>query len=131
MAAALSDDAIVEATLERGEQTPFERAGLAVIRMCIAFREAPAGDADYWLDRIGLALGKFEPIFETRERQREHGKASGIARDPLARHPELVRRIRKMLKDGENPRQYVKRWAAEGGVSKSTLYQLIRRLQAE
>lgn len=130
-AAALSDDAIVEATLDRGEQTPFERAGLDVVRMCVAFREAPASDADTWLDRIGLALGKFEPIFEKRERQRKYGLASAAKRKPQDRRPEVFKLIRQALRRGENPSEYIADWRDNYSVPRSTLYRWINEVKSE
>ena len=132
---ALPDDAIVVATLDRGEQTAFERAGLAVIRACVALREAPAGDADLWLDRIGLALAEAEPMavagVALHERQRKHGQESGAARDPREKHPGLTMLIRKALLRGEKPRSYVADWCDEYGLSRSAVYALIRRIENE
>lgn len=132
---ALPDDAIVVATLDRGEQTAFERAGLAVIRACVALREAPAGDTDLWLDRIGLALAEVEPMavagVALHERQRKHGQESGAARDPREKHPGLTTLIRNALKRGEDPRAYVAEWRDEYDIGRSTLYDLIQRIERE
>lgn len=131
----LDDDAIVAATLDRRGQTAAERAGLAVVRLCIACREAPEGDAALWLDRLVLALAQAHPTMvagvELHERQRKHGKASGAARDPRTKHAGLAKLIRLAIRRGEKPRSYVAEWCDEYGIGRSALYALIRRIEAE
>lgn len=130
-----NDDAIVEATLRTEGQTPFERAGLAVVRACIGFREAPDANASAWLDRIGFALADAEPAtvagVAQRERQRQYGEASGAARDPRTKHPDLARLIRLAIKRGEDPREYVAEWTGEYDIPRATLYRMIAKIRTE
>jgi hypothetical protein len=63
------------------------------------------------------------------EAQSERGRESGKARGADQSHPGLSRLIRSCLKRGENPRGYVAEWTEAYGVSRSTVYDLINRIE--
>lgn len=128
----LTDDEIVVATLSTESQSAFERAGLTVIRACIAFREAPEGHASACLDRIGLALADADPArlegLKTRAERRAGTARSAESRAPEKHHAETLSKIRAMLAAGKKPN--AKKLVAKGR-SLSTVYKLIAQVNRE
>lgn len=60
--AAWTDDDVIWALYHPAGQTPRERAGLRVVRACIAYREASQDGRDGWLDMLALALAEADPV---------------------------------------------------------------------
>ena len=94
--ATLTDDAIVVATLEATGQTETERAGLAVIRACIGYREAPEGARNGWLDQLAATLA----VADAAGIRRQH-KAAGGAETGAQRKAKAAPRNAKIEREAE------------------------------
>jgi hypothetical protein len=113
----VTDDAIVTATLDAGEQTDTEqtdteqtdtervalRVALRVVRACIGYREAKVKSRHLWLDYLAVAIAAADPLLlvgATFSKGKPQGATSQVTRYILAeRRPgETARRLWERLK---------------------------------
>jgi len=109
-----TDDEIVEVQGAKG-QTDAERAGLAVIRWCIAFREAEDdGSRDQALDYLAIALAHADPL-----------RLAGILFSkgkPKGAVGEVTRYLRAERRPGETARDLWERLHALGSYDQQPIY---------
>ena len=100
----LSDDDVIAATMNPADQNETERAGLRVIRACIAYREADEAARNPRLDHLETVLGAADPNrilgAELRRRNIVAGNKTGDKRKCDAeRLDSKIRRAARAIRD--------------------------------